>query len=290
MGISPALFLVGHGTRSPDGVAEFRAFAEAVAARRPDIAVRAGLIELAEPGLDTALDRLVADGAASVVAVPIVLLAAGHLKDDGPAALTRARRRHPGLATAYARELGIHPAVLAAAEDRARRAGAQQADAVVLVSRGSSDPDANSDLAKVARLLADRRGLGTGGDAAGPLGTVEPAFVSLAPPDLSTALDRCHRLGARRIVVLPYFLFSGVLPQRVVDQSSAWAADHAGTTVTVAPLLGADPGIVDLVWERYDEAAGGGVRMNCDCCIYRAPLPGYEPRVGAPPFGGAAGG
>jgi sirohydrochlorin cobaltochelatase len=53
-------------------------------------------------------------------------------------------------------------------------------------------------------------------------------------------------------------------------------------TVTISPELGADPRIVDLVIERYDEARRGEARMNCDLCIYRAPLPGYESRVGAP--------
>ncbi len=281
----PALFLIGHGTRSATGVAQFRAFVEAVAAVRPDTPVGSGLIEFAQPDLDAGLDLLVGAGATSVVAVPLVLLAAGHLKDDGPAALGKARHRHPGLDTAYARELGLHPAVLAAAEDRARRAGADRADAVVLISRGSSDPDANGDLAKVARLLADHRGLGTGGKPDAALGLVEPAFWSLAEPDLVTALDRCATLGARTVTVIPYFLFAGVLPDRIVDAAAAWEAGHPGTTVTVAPLLGADPAIVDLVWDRYDEARGGTVTMNCDGCLYRAPLPGYESKVGAPPFG-----
>ena len=37
----------------------------------------------------------------------------------------------------------------------------RRSDAVVIVGRGSTDPDANADLAKAARLLADGRGLGT---------------------------------------------------------------------------------------------------------------------------------
>ena len=64
----------------------------------PGLDVGCGFIELAEPDLD---DRgstaLVAAGATSVVAVPLVLLGAGHMKDDGPAALHRARQRHPGV-------------------------------------------------------------------------------------------------------------------------------------------------------------------------------------------------
>jgi cobalt/nickel transport system ATP-binding protein len=241
----------------------------------PWLEVGCGFIELAEPDLDTAIDRLVAGGATSVVAVPLVLLGAGHLKSDGPAALHRGRRRHPHVRFAYGRDLGIHPLVLEVAEQRIRETLGEEdpADwAVVTVSRGSTDPDANADLHKVARLLWDSRGTAM----------VEPAFVSLAPPSVPEALERCRRLGARRIAVVPYFLFTGVLVERIGAQAAAWAAEHPDVVVRVGPYLGPDPRIARLVLDRYHEADAGEARMNCDCCIYRVPLPGYEHRVGAP--------
>ncbi len=171
-GRRPSLLIVGHGSRSAAGVAEYWDLAKVVAGAAPDLHVGCGFIELAEPDLDAAVDRLVERGARSVVAVPLVLLGAGHMKDDGPAALHRGRHRHPGVRFAYARHLGLHPLVLAVAEDRIREAvgdGDPAETAVVIVGRGSSDPDANADLYKVARLLWDSRGLAM----------VEPAFVSL---------------------------------------------------------------------------------------------------------------
>lgn len=264
----PALLLVGHGSRSAAGVAEYWAFARVLAERAPHLSLGCGFIELAEPDLDTALDKLVADGARSVVAVPLVLLGAGHMKNDGPAALARGRLRHPGLDFAYGRDLGIHPLVLAVAEERIKDAvgdGDPATTAVVLVSRGSSDPDANADLSKVARLLQDTRGLSM----------VEPAFVSLAPPDVTTAIDRCRRLGAEHVVVVPYFLFTGILVDRIGEQAAAAGA-------SVGAHLGADVRIADLVLERYREAAAGEARMNCDLCVYRSALPGHEAKVGAP--------
>jgi sirohydrochlorin ferrochelatase len=274
----PALLLVGHGSRSAAGVAAYWEFATAVRAEAPDLSVGCGFIELADPDLDTAVDRLVTAGATSVVAVPLVLLGAGHLKNDGPAALARARRRHPGVPFAYARDLGIHPGPLAVAADRIQAATSawpsddEHVTAVVLVSRGSSDPDANADLYKVARLLWDGR----------DIDLVEPAFVSLAPPSVVDALERCLRLGATRIAVVPYFLFTGVLVDRIRQQASAWALAHPGIVVAHGPELGTDPRLARLVLERYQEAVDGDVRMNCDCCTYRVALPGYEGRVGAP--------
>jgi sirohydrochlorin ferrochelatase len=256
-----ALLLVGHGSRSAAGVAEYWDFSAALR-ERADIPVGGGFIELAQPDLDTAVDKLVADGAPGVVAVPLVLLGAGHLKNDGPAALARARHRHPSVRFTYGRDLGIHPAVLDTAEERIA-AASTEADAVVVVSRGSSDPDANADLHKVARLLQDRRGLDL----------VEPAFVSLAPPGVPAALERCRRLGARRIAVVPYFLFTGVLVDRIGEQARTWAAAHPEVRVDVGRHLGVDSRIVGLVLDRYREALTGDARMNCDLCVYRTGVP-----------------
>lgn len=271
MADTPALLIVGHGSRSTAGVAEYWDLARVVSQTAPELDVGCGFIELASPDLDTAVDRLVERGAASVVAVPLVLLGAGHMKDDGPAALHRGRHRHPAVRFAYGRQLGLHPLVLAVAEDRIRAAvdeddGDPATTAVVLVSRGSSDPDANADLYKVARLLWDSRGLAL----------VEPAFVSLAEPGVPAALERCRRLGATRIVVVPYFLFTGILVDRIAAQVAEWASGHPGIDARPGPHLGADPRIARLVLERYREALAGGAHMNCDLCVYRHVLPGYE--------------
>ncbi|MEA2253434.1 MAG: sirohydrochlorin cobaltochelatase [Solirubrobacteraceae bacterium] len=271
----PALLVVGHGSRDADGVEEFWALADAVRDAAGALPADFGFIELAEPLVDEALDRLVAGGARQVVSVPLVLLAAGHLKNDGPAALARARARHPGVDFRMGRDLGIDPIVLDIAEERIRDAlvDADPAEsAVVLVGRGSSDPDATSDLYKVARLLADGRGLPA----------VEPAFAGVAQPDVAGALERCRRLGARTIAVVPFLLFAGVLLPRVYARAAEWAADHPGVDVRGGAHLGPDRRLARVVLERYREALHGDVRMNCDLCTYRVRLPGYEDKVGTP--------
>jgi sirohydrochlorin cobaltochelatase len=272
---NPGLLLIGHGSRSAAGVDEYWQFADVLRSAATGLELGCGFIELAEPDLDTAIDDLVSRGVTSVGAVPLVLLGAGHMKNDGPAALERGRRRHPRVDFSYGRALGIHPLVLAIAEDRIRRAVGDDdpgALAVVLVGRGSSDPDANADLYKVGRLLQDSRGLGF----------VEPSFVSLAPPSVSDALERCRRLGATTIAVVPYFLFTGILVDRIHGQADEWAAQHRDVSVRHGRHLGPDPRVAQLVLERHREAMHGEARMNCDCCIYRIALPGYEQHVGEP--------
>jgi energy-coupling factor transporter ATP-binding protein EcfA2/sirohydrochlorin ferrochelatase len=269
-----ALLIVGHGTRDADGLAEFHALAGLVREAAGALPIETGFIELAEPLVDAAVDRLVARGPRDVVSVPLVLLAAGHLKNDGPASLARARGRHPGVRFRMGRDLGIDPAVLAVAEDRIRAVLPADHDppttGVVLVGRGSSDPDAGGDLFKVARLLADGRGLGM----------VEAAFAGVAQPDVPAALERLRRLGATTIVVAPFLLFTGVLVPRLTAAAAAWAEDHPDVDVRAAAHLGPDRRLAKLVLERYREVLQGDVRMNCDLCTYRVRLPGYEDKVG----------
>lgn len=287
----PGCLFIGHGTRSSAGEEELREFVRAAGAARPGVRTAAGFIEFVEPGLGESIDAMVAGGTSSIVAVPLVLFGAGHLKDDGPAALARARGRHPEVSYTYARELGVHPDVLAVVEDRARQCAGRlpegRADAVVVVGRGSTDPDANADLSKAARLLADGRDLTEPVVAAAPgapaLGIVVPAFVSLAAPGVAGALDQCAALGATRIAVVPYFLFDGLLVERIRTQAGGWAAEHPDHAVVTGTQMGIDPRIVSLAWHRYDEARAGTAHMNCDGCLYRTPLPGYAHRVGTRP-------
>jgi sirohydrochlorin cobaltochelatase len=202
-------------------------------------------------------------------------VSAGHAKGDIPAALAREEQRHPGTSYAYGRPLGPHPGLLAVLDRRLEEQVtlAERADTtVLLVGRGSTDPDANAEVCKVARLLWEGRGY------AG----VETAFVSLAAPDVPSGLDRCARLGARRVVVLPYFLFTGILPERVRQQAEGWAAAHPEVEVRQADVIGPEPELAELVMERYRETLKGDLRMNCDTCMYRIKLPGFEERVGSP--------
>jgi sirohydrochlorin cobaltochelatase len=270
----PALLIVGHGTRDEDGAEAFRSFVEGLRDRLPDTPVGGGFIELSPPPLADAVSELVEAGAKRFAAVPLVLVSAGHAKGDIPAALVRERERHPGTSFTYGRPLGPHPTLLTILERRLDEVLPRELAAdttVLLVGRGSTDPDANAEVVKVARLLWEGRGL------AG----VETAFVSLAAPDVPTGLERCRLLGAKRIVVLPYFLFTGILPVRVEQQAAEWAKAHPEVDVRQAAVMGATEELADLVIERYHEAIAGDLRMNCDTCVYRIAMPGFEDRVGA---------
>jgi sirohydrochlorin cobaltochelatase len=264
------LLIAGHGTSDEAGAEQFRRFVKRVGSRL-DAPVAGGFIELSAPTIADATAALTAGGARRIAAVPLMLVAAGHAKGDIPASLARERQRHAGLSFVYGRPLGPHPTVLTLLRERLAELEPGPETLVLLVGRGSTDPDANAEVARAARLLAETT----------PVAGVEYAFVSLAAPGVAAGLDRCRRLGAERIAVLPYFLFTGVLPRRVAAQAAAWSAD-GGVRVDTAEVIGDCDGLASLVVARYEEALRGQARANCDACLYRVALPGHEHRVGAP--------
>ena len=273
-GFGPALLVVGHGSRDPRGAREFHELVGLVRRRNPSLVVEGGFIELSRPPISECVDRLAEGGARDVAAVPLMLLSAGHAKDDIPATLVREKMNHRGMSFRYGRALGIRPELLELMDERVSAVVSEREKedtAVLVVGRGSSDPDANSDLAKIARLFYEGR----------PYPAVESAYISMTPPDVGTALDRCRKLGARRIVVFSYFLFTGVLEERIRQEAEGFASANRDVDVRYAGYFGPDQLVADLLVERYTEAIGGDIRMNCDVCVHRVALPGFEDKVGS---------
>ncbi|MDP9475929.1 MAG: sirohydrochlorin chelatase [Actinomycetota bacterium] len=271
----PALLVVGHGSRDPRGAKEFHELVRIVRERSPGLAVEGGFIELSKPPISECVNRLVEGKATKISAVPLMLLAAGHAKDDIPATLVREGIAHPGVDFGYGRALGIRPELLELMDERISAVVPEDERgdwSVLVVGRGSSDPDANSDLFKASRLFHEGR----------PYETVETAFVSMTPPKVRGGLERLKKLGAKKVAVFSYFLFTGVLEERIREQSEEFAGENPGVEVRYVGYFGPDWRVADLVLERYREAVRGDIRMNCDVCVHRVALPGFEEKVGAP--------
>ncbi|MEV6318479.1 sirohydrochlorin chelatase [Streptomyces sp. NPDC051776] len=268
----PALLIATPGPYDEAGAEAFRDFVRGLGLRNPDLPVAGGFTEPSTPPLADTLSELVEQGVRQVAAVPLALAPAGRIGGGFSDALAREQGRHSGISYRYGRPLGPHPKVLAVLErrleealgERARRPSDRAGTTVLLVGSGSTDPDVNADVHRAARLLWEGRGF------AG----VETAFVSLAAPDVPSGLDRCVRLGARRIVVLPYFLFTGLLPGRVRMQTEGWAAAHPEVEVMSADVIGPTEELADLVMERYREALADDAPAACESCADRNAHPG----------------
>ena len=124
-----ALLLAAHGSRRAAANAEVARLAERLAAAAGDAwpLVRHAFLELAEPDLPTGLDACAAAGAGAIVVVPYFLAAGRHVREDLPALVAAARRRHPGIDIRLRPHLGADAALAAAVLERAGAPGAADA-------------------------------------------------------------------------------------------------------------------------------------------------------------------
>jgi sirohydrochlorin cobaltochelatase len=276
-----AVLLCGHGSRDPEAIVEFEEAASALRARLAELSAggdfATGYLEFARPTIGEALAGLSARGARRILAVPGMLFAASHVKNDLPWEMNSFMAENPGVDVRLGRDLAIEPKLLAAAADRIAAAVPEgRADTVlVVVGRGTNDPDANSNIAKIARMLWEGMGFGW----------AEAAFSGVAHPRVDAALDRAARLGFRRIAVFPYFLFTGVLVKRIYAQTDAVAARFPGIDFVKAQYLRDHPLVIDAFLDRAGETDTGAPAMNCQLCKYRTQIVGYEEAVGTPQQG-----
>ncbi|WP_129114662.1 CbiX/SirB N-terminal domain-containing protein [Halegenticoccus tardaugens] len=266
-----AVLLVGHGSRRERSNEQVRSLAAALEGRL-GLPVDAGFLELAEPSIPDAIAGL-APAASTVTVVHLSLFAASHVKTDVPLAVRRAREAHPGLSLYNGAHLGIHPAIVDLLDDRAvavERAldveRGEESVAVVLCARGSSDPDANGDAHKLARLLYEGR----------DFAAVETAFVGVTEPRLDGALHRVAKRRPDAVVVLPYMLGDGVLTERVRETTADFDASYPYAAAAAGDPLGTDERLLDALADRWREARTGSVEMSCDTCKYKVDLDGFE--------------
>jgi sirohydrochlorin cobaltochelatase len=231
--------------------------------------------------LRESLDRLKARGSTRIFAVPGMLFAAMHAKNDIPSVVA-AWSRDNGIPVVYGRELGLGPQMLDAAASRigealfaaSARSGPVPLDetCLVVIGRGASDPDANSNVSKLARLLWEGMGFGW----------CETGYSGVTFPLVDPCLNHVARLGYRRVVVFPYFLFSGVLVDRIYGFTDEVAARHPDIEFVKAPYLGDHPGVLATFAERTVELDGQVVPPTCNLCKYRTAVLGFGAEVGLP--------
>jgi sirohydrochlorin cobaltochelatase len=265
------LLLVGHGSRSAASEVEMRALTARVAEALPDVVVDVGFLEMTEPPAGVVLDDMVGRGCTRIVVLPLMLLAAGHGKNDVPAVVLEARARHPQVAIDFGTPLGVARELVGLLGDRVEQAGARGVPLLV-VARGTSDPDANAEAHRAARLVAEWAGATE----------VHVAFTGVTWPLVPDGLDVLDRLGHERAALAFWFLCNGRLIERARHDVAAFV-ERTGVKVVDAGYLGPDPRVVPVVVERYRAVVDGvPPAQNCDTCAYRAPFPGLEDRVAQP--------
>jgi len=244
-----AVCLAGHGTRDKEGVNEFLTLSSKFKEREPDRIVECGFLEFARPTIDEAISKCVKDGANNIVVVPGLLMNAGHAKNDIPAIAMS----HEYANIKCGRPLGLHPKILKVCSNRIETAennstsNTARADTLLMtVGRGSSDSDANSTVIKVSRMLGGNMGFGMS----------ETSFMDASQPFLPEALEKSIKMGFKRVIVFPYFLFTGVLVKRIFSTVDDIRKKCPEIEFLKASYLSYDPLIVDVFIERVREMTG----------------------------------
>ncbi|MDX8409497.1 MAG: sirohydrochlorin chelatase [Mariprofundales bacterium] len=267
--MSDTILLVGHGSRNREGNEEIERVAALWRQRRPADRIEVCFIEFAEVLLDAGLD-VAASNATKVIVVPLILGAAGHVKMEIPHHIAAARQRHPEITFIMAKHLGAGTKILQALQSELRQAmlALDAPDAknsgVVLLGRGSSDMVANGELAKMARWLLET----TDHD------LVDIAFTGITFPKIETVVQRQVACGMKQIIVLPYYLYTGVLIERIARQVARLKQQYPTIAFALGQYIGFHDAIYDLLDSRVAEAIGEGVdepiMLECDGCKYRA--------------------
>jgi len=273
------IVIAGHGSRDADGIREFEQLVELVRERAPQHTVSHGYLEFAGPTIDQAIaDQLNAD-AKQIVMVPGILLAATHAKNDMPSELLTFAREHPAIDFHFGAPMGLHPLLLQVVQQRIVETEAastktiRRADTcLVLVGRGTTDPDANGEVAKFARMIEE--GMGFGASYVCYSGTAKPLVVD--------GLRAAAKLGYARLIVAPFFLFDGILVKRIYDAADALQQREPELDVLKAGYLGVHQNVADVLIARAQEAVEGRAEMNCSLCKYRVQIVGFEQQVGEP--------
>ena len=273
------LLMVGHGTRNPKGRQDLIDFGNIYHQLDPSRPVIPCFLELTGPSIQDGVDQCIEQGYTDISVLPILLFAARHYKFDVTGELDRANARHattaPELTFHYGRHFGITPAILGLwkarldqldAAEHNPQGTAREETTLLFIGRGSSDPDANGDVYKLARMVWEGSGYHT----------VETCFIGITHPRLEEGFRRSRLYNPKRIIVLPYFMFTGVLMEKIGAIAAQQQLAHPAAEIVTLPEMGIHPQLLKVLRDREIETQLGTVAMNCEACKFRLAAKGDE--------------
>ena len=273
------VLICGHGSRSEKAVKEFSNAVQKIPNYlNKDWKFEYGYLEFANPVISKGLDRLREKGCTKILATPGMLFAAMHVKNDIPSVLNQYSQEY-SIPILFGRELGLDPKLLEASSSRINSViqpankenlVSTEETCLVVIGRGASDPDANSNVSKVARLIWEGMGFGW----------CEVGYSGVTFPLVEPCLEHVAKLGYKRIVVFPYFLFGGILIDRIYGFTDLVGKRFPNIQFLKAPYLNDHPKVLELFALRVTEILEGNTAMNCSMCKYRTQVLGFENEVG----------
>ncbi len=270
------ILLCGHGSRRPNAVKAFKRLVEILKERYQDTyEVDYGFLEFNHPTYEAAVERMYLNGIRKIYALPVILFAGSHAKNDIPFELNTLQTYHDDLTISMAKHIGVSSFLLDLAVKRIKETEEKlppidrKETCLIVVGRGTTDPDANSDVAKLTNMLWE--GLGFGFATVGYSGT--------AYPNIKESLELVDKLRFKRTIVIPFFFFTGVLLERIYSAVTTMN-DRSDQAYVYTDPFGTDELILKAFDERLEEAKNGVANMNCQLCKYRKQVVGFESFLG----------
>jgi len=259
------IMICGHGSRDKDAEREFALVAAGLVARFPDVPIEYGFLEFSAPNIHMGLNKLIAQGVTDIYAVPGMLFAATHARNDIPSVLINFQNKHidSGISVHYGSELGLHSTMIEAFETRIYESltlDVEQPPAnlhdtmLVVVGRGTSDTLANAEAAKLTRIVNEGMGFGW----------ADTVYSGVTYPSVGVGLDLLVKLGFKKIVVAPYFLFTGRLIKRIYAYVDQIAAKYPDIEFIKTPYLKDHEKVIDAFEVRLREIMAGEVGVGSE--------------------------
>ncbi|MEQ2525202.1 sirohydrochlorin chelatase [Robertmurraya yapensis] len=219
-----AILYVGHGTRSKKGENEAKAFLQKVMAKVDTPIQEISFLELSSPSIDEGFQRCVERGATEVSVVPILLLTAGHMKHDIPAELAAIQTRHPQIPITLQQAFGVQENILDAIAELVREnvLDLTSEDSILIVGRGSSDPEIHTAFSEIEKGIQERL----------CVARISSCYLAAAEPKFHDGLEVMLEEATQRVIVIPYLLFSGLLLSEVI----LWCKKRGPKVIQIDPL------------------------------------------------------
>lgn len=259
--MNTAILIIGHGSRDNEAVTEFFQLQQQMSRHLPEHLIATGFLQLAEPSIATAIAELVKQGATAIYALPGMLMPGSHVNTDIPTQLQKLQSKYQ-IPICYGRELGAGANMLLAAQARIEAAEAEtegyqpatdrQDTLLLVVSSGSSNPEATTQMEQAGRHLQQH--LGFAGFAC--------AYSSQVSPSVTHCLEQAKAQGYKRVMLFPYFLFTGYLVKRVYRDAEHFAKRNEDMDIIQAHYFDAHENVINTLIQRLQQLSANNTSMS----------------------------
>ncbi|MZH02699.1 MAG: sirohydrochlorin chelatase [Nitrospinae bacterium] len=248
---SYAICLVGHGSRDTEGAQEFLTLSQKLQERKFCSIVEPGFLEFAKPTAADALSACQRNSVKNIIILPCILFSGEHTKKDIPHIVGQVFQNYPENNLIFAEPLATQPKVIEACQKRIEEEEKNSLKSIsrintmfITIGHGTRDKDYNSKVEKVLALLGEKMGFGK----------TLVHFAGTPQQYLDDIQEKFSPQEFQRVILFPFFLFSGVWRKRVHDLADTFQNRFPGIEILKTPCLSHHSLIVDALVQRARES------------------------------------